>query len=124
MALAAGASAALGAQAQPGTVTRAVELEQAGRWRDAIAAWRVVLAQRLRGFPNLPFPRQKHQDVARTAAARFVARLDDRRREPRGVGDEEHPASIGAAHQHAELLIGVSRQRHRDLTRPGRRNHS
>jgi tetratricopeptide (TPR) repeat protein len=31
------------AQAQPSAVTRAVELEQAGRWRDAIAAWRQVI---------------------------------------------------------------------------------
>lgn len=31
------------AQAQPSAVTRAVELEQAGRWRDAIVAWRQVI---------------------------------------------------------------------------------
>jgi tetratricopeptide (TPR) repeat protein len=32
-----------GAQAQPSTITKAVDLEQAGRWRDAVAAWRGVL---------------------------------------------------------------------------------
>lgn len=37
------AAASLGAQAQPAAVTRAVELEQAGRWRDAIVAWRGVI---------------------------------------------------------------------------------
>ncbi len=35
--------ASLGAQAQPSPVNRALELEQGGRWRDAIAAWRAVL---------------------------------------------------------------------------------
>ena len=37
------AAASLGAQAQPSAVTRAVEIEQAGRWRDAIVAWRSVI---------------------------------------------------------------------------------
>lgn len=31
------------AQAQPAAVSRAVEIEQAGRWRDAVVAWRAVL---------------------------------------------------------------------------------
>lgn len=34
----------LAAQAQPTAVSRAVDLEQAGRWTDAIVAWRGVLA--------------------------------------------------------------------------------
>lgn len=46
-AMACGTAAApltLVAQAQPADLNRAVELEQAGRWTDAIAAWRRVLA--------------------------------------------------------------------------------
>ena len=39
----AGHPARAGAQAQPTAVNKAVELEQAGRWRDAIVAWRSVI---------------------------------------------------------------------------------
>lgn len=40
----AAAAAPLQGQAQPTAVSRAVDLEQAGRWADAIVAWRGVLA--------------------------------------------------------------------------------
>ena len=37
------------AQAQTAAANRAFDLEQAGRWRDAIAAWRQVIATGLTG---------------------------------------------------------------------------